>query len=507
MSSALPSPATRASRCGPLRRLASPEAGFTIIEVLISALMLAFIAAAAATAFIGSAHASGYERLRADAQALAQQDENRLRGLTIDQLSNLSQTLAPVTLDGTQFTVKETGEYVSDSTGTPSCTNPSADYLQTTSTVTWTNMATHPPVVVTGLQTPPVGSTNPTHGTLAVSVINAAGSGSSGMNVTINNGATPISQPTANGGCTLFGDLPQGTYSVSIAPPIGTYVDGQTGQPVTSTSPDVASPSPTVVPGAKAASPTQFQLDTGGSATFSFGVTGWPTGVAPNPAPTTAPKTITPAVVLFNTGMKSPGFRVCSAADTSGCPVVGSPDTSFGAAAWNQSTYSVPATPLFPYTYSAYAGTCANDEPKLNGGTDGSVTVTSGGNPGVALALPPMVVRLYNGAPSAGTEISTMPAGSHLTITDTGCGLKYIGYTGAAPSVLAGQSILPLNTTPGSGVNDIGYLKYPGMPYGSYQVCYDTGSKMLATPVSVTNSGSGEFIQINVKNATLTGKC
>src|SRR5581483_11220569 len=96
-------------------------------------------AAAAATAFIGSAHASGYERLRADAQALAQQDENRLRGLTVDQLSNLNQTLAPVTLDGAQFTIKETAQYVSDSTGTPSCTNPSADYLQTTSTVTWTN--------------------------------------------------------------------------------------------------------------------------------------------------------------------------------------------------------------------------------------------------------------------------------------------------------------------------------------------------------------------------------
>lgn len=493
------------------RRLGGAEAGFTIIEVLISALMLAFIAAAAATAFIGSAHASGYERLRADAQALAQQDENRLRGLTIDQLSNLSQTLAPVTLDGTQFTVKENGQYVSDVTGTPSCTNPSADYLQTTSTVSWANMGIHPPVVVTGLQTPPVGSTNPTHGTLAVSVINAAGSGSSGMNVSINNGATSISQPTANGGCTLFGDLPQGTYSVSIAPPLGTYVDGQTGQPVTPTSPDVASPAPTVVPGAKAASPTQFQLDTGGSATFSFGVTGWPTGVAPNPAPTTTPKTITPAVVLFNTGMKSPGFRVCSPADASGCPVVGSPDASFGAAAWNQSTYTVPATPLFPYTYSAYAGTCANDEPKLNGGTDGSVTVTSGGTPGAVLNLPPMVVRLYNGTPSAGTEIKTLPANSHLTITDTGCGLEYVGTTGTLPTTMpTGQATLPLTTTAGSGVNDIGYLKYPGMPYGSYQVCYDTGgttSKTLAAPISVTNSGSGEFVQVNVQNATTLGKC
>ncbi len=505
MSSAPSSSTPSADRPRAWRRLASAEAGFTIIEVLISALMLSLIAAAAATAFIGSAHASGYERLRADAQALAQQDENRLRGLTVDQLSNLNQTLAPVTLDGAQFTIKETAQYVSDSTGTPSCTNPSADYLQTTSTVTWTNMGTHPPVVVSGLQTPPVGSTDPTHGTLAVSAINSAGTGLAGMNVTINSGATTASQPTANGGCTLFGDLPQGSYNVSVAPPLGTYVDGQTGLGVTPTSPDTASPAPTVVPGAKAASPTQFQLDTGGSATFSFSVASWPSGVSP----TTAPKEVSPAVVLFNTGMKSPSFRVCSGADAN-CPVVGSPDTSFAAGAWNQTQYKVIATPLFPYTYATYAGTCANDEPKLYGGTDGAVAVAPGGNPSAVVPLAPMVVRLYNGTPSTSTEVTSWPVGAHLTVTDTGCGLAYVGSTAATqPSYMpAGQSVLPLNSMPGTGANDIGYLKYPGMPYGNYQVCYDTGAKKLATPISVTpNAGSGEIVQINVKNATTAGTC
>jgi hypothetical protein len=225
-------------------------------------------------------------------------------------------------------------------------------------------------------------------------------------------------------------------------------------------------------------------------------------------APTTSPKEVSPAVVLFNTSMKSPGFRVCSAADST-CPVVGSPDTSFGSGAWNQVGLTVPATPLFPYTYSAYAGTCANDEPKLYGGSDGSVTVPAGGSPSAVVPLAPMVVRLYSGTPSTSTEITALPASSHLTVTDTGCGLEYVGTSGTLPTTMpAGQATLPLNTTPGTGVNDTGYLKYPGMPYGNYQVCYDTGTKKLGTPVTVApNAGIGEIVQINVKNATTTGKC
>ncbi len=488
----MPSDGTRRRRL-----FASSDAGFTIIEVLVSALILAILATAAATQFIGSTHAAATAKARSDAQALAQQNQATLRGLTVDQLSNLNQTLPAVTLNGRQFTVTESADYVTDSTGTPSCTNPSADYIQTTSTVTWANMGGQPPVTVTSVLTPPIGSIDPTNGSLAVSVQNAAGAGAAGMNIGIT-GPSSASETTATGGCALFGDLPAGTYGVSVTPSVGTYVDGQTGQTVTPTSPDVASPPPTVVAGTKALSPTPFQLDTGGTINFTF-TNAYPSGVNPSPAKAAN----APAVVVFNTSMRSPSYRLCAGGDTT-CPQVGNPDTVFQSTAW---TMAKTATPLFPYTYSTYAGMCLSDKPSLFGGTDPSANVAAGGTTNATLTLPSMVVRLYKGTTTSSGE-ETLPSGAHLTVTDTGCGVKYIGYTATAPTVAAGQSVLPLTTTLGTGVNDTGLLTYPGMPYGNYTVCYDTGlSRKLATPVSVTNQGSGEILNVFAGNATASGSC
>jgi prepilin-type N-terminal cleavage/methylation domain-containing protein len=494
-----PAPVPPARPGSPLRRVGS-EAGFSLIEVLVSALIVGLVAAAGATGFIASIHGSSTLRVRSDAQALAQQDESRLRGLNVDELSNLSRALPAVSLDGATFTVTESASYVSDSTGTPSCTNPSADYLKTTSTVTWANMGGQSPVSVSSVLTPTVGSVDPTHGTLAVSVINAAGTGASGMSVNVS-GPDSASATTSAGGCALFGNLAAGTYNVAVAPTVGTDVDAKTGQIVTAGSPDLASPSPTVVAGSTAASPTQFQLDGGGTIVLSF-TDAFPSGVSPSPAPTAT----APAVVVFNTGMNSPSYRLCSAAD-SACPAVGSPDTSFSSAAWNAPGGQITATPLFPATYSTYAGVCTSDEPAHFGAIDGSAAVTAGGSASTALTLPAMVVRLYSGTSSTvpGSEM-TVPAGAHLIVTDTGCNMRYIGYTTTPPAVTSGQAVLPLITTLKTGLNDAGLLTYPGMPYGNYTVCYDNGTKHYG-PMTVGNASTGEIVNLYAGSATTTGTC
>jgi prepilin-type N-terminal cleavage/methylation domain-containing protein len=495
-----PSATVPPARLDPPSRRPGSQAGFSLIEVLISALIVALVAAAGATGFIASIDGSSTLRLRSDAQALAQQDESRLRGLNVDELSNLSRTLPAVSLDGATFTVTESASYVSDSTGTPSCTNPSADYLKTTSSVTWVNMGAQSPVSVSSVLTPTVGSVDPTHGTLAVSVINAAGTGASGMSVNVS-GPDSATATTSAGGCALFGDLPAGTYNVAVAPIVGTDVDAKTGQVVAAGSPDLASPSPTVVAGSTAASPTQFQLDAGGTIVFPF-TDAFPSGVSPSPAPTAT----APAVVLFNTGMNSPGYRLCSAQDSaSACPAVGSPDTSFSLAAWTGTSGHINATPLFPTTYSTYAGVCPSDEPALPGfgGTDGSASVTTGAS---VLTLPAMVVRLYSGTSAAPGSETTVPVGAHLIVTDTGCSMRYIGYTTTPPAVTSGQAVLPLNTTLKTGVNDTGLLTYPGMPYGNYTVCYDNGTKHYG-PLVKQNAGTGEIVNLYALSATTTGLC
>lgn len=492
----MPRPSTDMSPTAALARRwprAGSEAGLTLIEVLVSALMVVAIGALAATAFIGSTDASGYIRLRADAQTLAQQDQNRLRALTIDQLSNLNQTQAPVVLDGASFTVKESASYVSDATGTPSCTNPSADYLRTVSTVSWSNMGSHPPVTASSILTPTVGSIDSTKGMLAVSVINGSGSPQSGMNVAISGPSggsttTTANQTTDTGGCVLFGDLPTGTYSVSVTPALGTFVDAQTGAVVTPTAPDTASPS--VTAGSTASAPTQFQLDAAASAAFTTKVL-FPSGLTPN---SSAGATV-PAVVLFNTNMSAPQYRVCAAADAAGCPIVGHPDSSFA------SPSTSGATSLFPFTspYSAYAGVCSSDEPALpqNGGTDASLTVTTTPVASAQLTLPAMVVRLHSGTTITSASEEALPVGSHLVITDTGCNLRYAG----------NSSLLPLLTTvTRGGATDYGVLQNPGMPYGSYTACYDNGTKHYAA--TVTNKSPGEVVDLFAgAGALTTGVC
>ena len=74
--------ATRA--CGrliPTRRSLASEAGDTLIEVLASAVLVALIVVAMFNGFDSASRASAGERSRAQADALAQQAEDQLRGL------------------------------------------------------------------------------------------------------------------------------------------------------------------------------------------------------------------------------------------------------------------------------------------------------------------------------------------------------------------------------------------------------------------------------------------
>ena len=495
----------------------SSEAGFTIIEVLVAALILAIVSAGGAVAFVGAVGTSGIQRNRSAAEALAQRDESRLRGYTVNQLANLNQTLSPVTIDGTAYTVKEAATFVSDSSGTPSCVNPSADYLETSSTVTWSGMpADLHGVTVNGLLTPTGNQISSGAGVLAVQVENPGGTPYVGMPVSATQvgGTGSASGITAANGCVLFADLPVGNYSVSVAPASGAYVDAGTNASVSSNSRDTTTA--TVASGTTAANAVTVALATPGAASFSF-TDLWPAGVSP--AAAYAPIATSPSVVLASGSLSTPSTIICSPQDTSGCPSVLGADSSWTSSAWtttNNGTWT--AMPLAPYTYAAYAGICSSDEPALPtfGATDASTAVTSGATTGTTLALPSIVVRLYGGtgvpgilgallplSPLAGSE-QALPSGSKLVITDTGCAEHYVG--GPSVAVPSGDSYLPINPSPQltGGANDTGLLGTPGMPYGSYTVCYQNGSK--DTQVTLPNKGSGEIVDL-YNGSLATGTC
>ena len=69
-------------------------------------------------------------------------------------------------VDGTPYEVSSAGEFVTDSTGTASCTqgSASADYIRITSTVSWPSIGSRPPALVQSLVAPPNGSISDTAG-------------------------------------------------------------------------------------------------------------------------------------------------------------------------------------------------------------------------------------------------------------------------------------------------------------------------------------------------------
>jgi Tfp pilus assembly protein PilV len=405
------------------RERAASESGVTLIEILMSAVLLAIIVIGTLTAFDAAGRITTDQQVRSEANDLAQQDQDHLRSLQVSQLP-LLQT-HQVTVNGTVFTVQEQADYTSDSTGTSTCTSSgSADYVKTTSTITWPAIGTRPPIVLESIITPPVG------GALVVQVVNAQGAGVSGMSVSAV-GPSTLSGTTSAAGCAIFGAVPAGNYNVSVSQ--AGYVDKDGN-----TSPPASQQATTVVNGAT--DRMSFQYDHAGQINVSFDTKY--TGLS-QPVASTAD-----TVVIYNNNMTYPSYRWAGTSGTYGSTVTASNVFSFTSA------------------YTVYAGSCSADAPSANGqSSDPSVVVPAGGTASVVLHLPALLLKVYTGTSSLPGPLANTP---HVVLYDLGCG-------GSPPT--AGGSPPISNTIP---TNTTGGLVDPGVPYGTYKVCADNGIKSIS---------------------------
>ena len=115
---------TLARACGrlhPARRSLASSAGDTLIEVVVSALLLAVIVVGTLTGINSANRATSLDRARSQADSLAQQDEDHLRSEPINKLSELSETheavLHEVDAGGTTYTISSTAKYIADYDG------------------------------------------------------------------------------------------------------------------------------------------------------------------------------------------------------------------------------------------------------------------------------------------------------------------------------------------------------------------------------------------------------
>lgn len=203
-----------------------------LVEVLISAVLVALIVLATLNGFDVTSRATADERAHAQATVIAQQDEERLRGMTSAQLGQLggsTQTVAEngqcveqasgawryceghAAYTGTVFTVASSAQYVTAAKEAFTCETKegSADYLQTTSSVKWPALGERPAVTQSSLVSTAAGGA-----ALAVRVKNRDNEPVAGATVTATGAVTHAEQLTPTSGCVIFGALADKTVNV-----------------------------------------------------------------------------------------------------------------------------------------------------------------------------------------------------------------------------------------------------------------------------------------------------
>jgi Tfp pilus assembly protein PilV len=439
------------------------EAGSALVEVMVSAIVVVLAAVGVFSALESASRSTAQERHRAQAHGLAQADLARMRTMRISDLSNLDETRQAV-VDGTSYTIESVAAFQTDETGTASCEDglASADYIQIRSEVTWPSIGSRAPVIAQSLVAPPNGSVSPDSGALAVQIEDAQNEGIEGVGLVGSHekGEGSFSGPTGVNGCAVFGNLPDGNYTLEVTD--SSLVDSDGNPP----KPQVTS----VV--AESTNTLALQYDEPG--TIEVGFETWIDGAL---GPTEFD-----SVVVFNTGMTV-------------ARIFGTPGVAGEA---------VEATTLFPFgsPYAVYAGTCEENNPNPGGEPEpppaiADALVSPGGVTPVTLQLPPLDLTVWSGPSEA--EKGMPIEGAEVVLDDTGC---QVGEEGEEA---------PLRRT--FTTNEAGGLDNPGLPFGEYDVCVAYGGKHISlagveVPADSGDLEAGTVREFFISNpAAETGSC
>jgi Tfp pilus assembly protein PilV len=205
------------------RGLVASEAGFALVEVMVSAVLVIVLALSTLQLLDRAQASSSATRARGVASGLAQSDQEMIRQLPISQLAG-GYHPGPVTktVDKTTYTITSTADWTRDATGVVTCSNSSGqvEYLKIKSTVTWPKMGSIKPVSMEGIVTPGVAALGVNRGALTVLLTKGDGTGSSGIVVS----AAGVSATTDANGCAVLANLPSGSQTLTYSR--AGYVDG-----------------------------------------------------------------------------------------------------------------------------------------------------------------------------------------------------------------------------------------------------------------------------------------
>jgi type II secretory pathway pseudopilin PulG len=441
-----------------LRRIAKRlslggQAGSMLIEVMVGAVLVVITSAAILDGLAGAQDTGQRNKARSVSASLAQQDQERMRAMPIEDISNYRNTNDQVKVANAPYTVVSRADWVRDASGVQSCTNDStqAQYLKLTSTVT-SNVQQNPPVTETSLMAPPRGTFGTSDGTAAVQVVDRDQNPIPGVRVDID-GPQSLSDTTNNIGCVVFGFIPEGPWTVSVTS-LG-LVGWDGNAPYQS---DIG-----VIGGTTVLKKVELDEPSDVKATFNTLPLGASTPVAAQ----------SKSISVNNAKLPSPGWKT-----------------------YTQTTAqnSITAASLYPFLdgYGVYAGTCEPNNPTqwdsdyfTTVGTAAFTVPTPGQTSNVVARMPAINVEVQK---SGATSPPLAGARIFVKNGDTDCTETY-------PSQLS---------------NAVGAMPTPGFPWGEYKVCADDNaghrSQVISPLVQNTNPAGTSKIVLKLPT-TNTGNC
>jgi len=501
--------------CALLRRLRADESGFTLVEVLVSALVVVMVSLGVLKSLDAANARSGYQKHKSVAAGLAQQDQERLRAFRAQDLSNYVQTRClqkratgfvkdPECDDnpaqGILYKIISRTDWVSDQSGTRSCgTGARADYIRISSTVSWATADTSESglnrVSLASIVAPRVGSFGD-EGSLSIEIRDRNGTGRADVPVTVT-GPKSLSGTTDANGCLFFGYLPQGNYTVAVSQTGGVDTNGNSN----------ISQQFGVNPGAITTAVIEY--DVGARLDVSF--TTRKAGVT---VPSQADH-----LSIGHSSLASPGWRAYTSDEASSRP---------------EATYGLgTAYPplLFPFTsgYSVYSGNCPGNRPSFyglgpaQGWPDANTFATLA--PGVTSSMTvhePAVLLTPSSSPAVWGSPNTVPAGVFVI-------LKPEPTWAGSPTFCSDDKIFMTrkDATSGTGAwlsncwdvqafcSDTGPYDY-GVPVGAYDMClvHIVGSTVRFLNVSnptnlqpLDDGPSAAHATVSVGKPTSTSSC
>lgn len=441
-------------------RGASADEGWALIETLIAAVVLVIVVLGVYSALESSTHAAGFDRQRSTAAALAEQDLERLRGISAsgftsdipDRYEDADGNEVPQTDPKASYKVQSSATWVHDGTGAEeTCADADTEqgsYLKITATVTpiegQAAGVAGSPVTMTSLMAPNAEMTQG-RGTLAVRVKSSTGAAAPNVPVTLSSGDV---RTTNAAGCAVFGFIPVGSYGVQ-APSNLVDKGGVAGGQVTANVTE------------NAVKTVELKVDT--AATLSV---------------TVQTKLQDGSIVAD----KSDGIVAANA----------EVPTGYRQFPGTQADGTETLTGLFPFAggYTVYSGTCLSADPAKY------VPNYYAANPGV-VTLPP---------DGNGTLTVREPA-LNIRVTRDGS-----VYRSAKVVVYAQSGDCADHDYTFNGVTAQGALPSPGLPFGDYRVCVTDGTHFYETPDTalVQNrnpDGNATMLALAIPTSGSWGRC